>query len=270
MVRNDDFFLERWIAWYGKWFGRENLYVFFDGLDQTVPDFCDGVNVEAVPHIEGNVRQGDKGRIAFLNARAAELFDSYDMIVGTDVDEFLMPDPLTGLNLPEFLARVDTDCVSISGLGVDVGQNLREECALDVSAPFLSQRRYARLSTRYSKASVLRRPAEWGCGFHRVKKHNFHIVKDLYLFHFGSVDLERIKAKMNDGEKIQNGWSRHLKKRAETIWLASHAKALGWDKAVRFARSVQNLVRPPYAWNKPSMFEMKILVKIPERFAGIL
>ena len=46
MVRNDDFFLERWIGYYGKVLGRENLYVFFDGKDQTVPEFCAGVNAE--------------------------------------------------------------------------------------------------------------------------------------------------------------------------------------------------------------------------------
>ena len=58
MVRNDEFFLRKWVGYYGPQLGKDNLYVFFDGLDQTVPPFCEGVNVRVVSHIEGNVRQG--------------------------------------------------------------------------------------------------------------------------------------------------------------------------------------------------------------------
>ena len=35
MVRNDDFYLRKWVQYYSRELGgRENLYVFFDGLDQ--------------------------------------------------------------------------------------------------------------------------------------------------------------------------------------------------------------------------------------------
>lgn len=270
MVRNDEFFLKKWIEYYGAQLGRENLFVWFDGLDQSIPDFCQGVHAEAVKHIEGNVRQGDKGRIDFLSARAVELFERYDMVIGTDVDEFLVPDPSLSKGLREFLSEVKTSCPSISGLGIDVGQNLNEEAAIDESRTFLSQRHYAKLSTRYSKANVLLKPVAWGSGFHRTRKGNFHIVKDLYLFHFGCVDLERIKAKMQDKGLVASGWSRHLKKRAETIYLVSRKKALDWERAVCFARSLQNIVRPPYAWNKPAMFELKLVVRIPQRFNTVV
>lgn len=270
MVRNDEFFLKKWVEYYGAQLGKENLYVWFDGLDQRIPEFCDGVNAEAVKHIEGNVRQGDKGRIDFLSARAAELFSRYDMVIGTDVDEFLIVDPELGKSLPEFLQTVQSSCPSISGLGIDVGQNLNEESAIDDSRSFLSQRHYAKLSTRYSKASVLLKPVAWGSGFHRTRKGNFHIVKDLYLFHFGCVDLERIKAKMQDKGLVEAGWTRHLKKRADTIYLVSRKKALGWECSVKFARNIQNIARPPYAWNKPAMFELKLVVRIPERFDKIV
>ena len=270
MVRNDDFFLRRWVAYYGAQLGREHLYVIFDGLDQKVPEFCSGVNVELVEHVAGNVHEADRGRIDLVSARAAKLFGRYDMVIGTDVDEFLIADPLCGMSLREFLSRVETRLPSISGLGVDVGQKIGEEDAVDPGLPFLSQRSYAKLSTRYSKASVLLRPVAWGSGFHRTRRGNFHIVKDLYLFHFGCVDLGRIRAKMDDGELAAAGWTRHLRKRAGTIFLVSNSKALDWEKTVERARLVQNLVRPPYAWNKPAMFEARIVVRIPRRFAGLV
>ena len=125
MLRNDEVFLRKWVDYYGAQLGRENLYVWFDGLDQRVPDFCDGVNVEVVAHIEGNVREGDRGRIAFLSAKAAELFFRYDLVIGTDVDEFLVVDPALGVGLADFLSSLAVSGrASFSGLGVDVGSAL--------------------------------------------------------------------------------------------------------------------------------------------------
>ena len=178
MVRNDDFFLSKWVGYYGRQLGKENLHVIFDGLDQKVPEFCDGVNVERVEHVKGNVHEADRGRIDLISQRAARLFDRYDMVIGTDVDEFLVVDPLLGQTLAQFLSGVTTGLPSISGLGVDVGQKIGEEADIDASLPFLSQRSYAKLSTRYSKASVLLRPVAWGSGFHRTRRGNVHILKD--------------------------------------------------------------------------------------------
>ena len=270
MVRNDEFFLRKWVEYYGSQLGKSNLYVFFDGLDQRIPDFCDGVNTMAVNHIEGNVREADRGRIDFLSQRAAELFGKYDMVIGTDVDEFLVVDPRLGITLPEFLSSLKPygNCPSISGLGVDVGQKLGEESEIDPSRPFLAQRHYARLSTRYSKASVLLRPVCWGSGFHRTRKGNFHIRKDLYLFHFGCVDLKRIEAKMGDRSLVDAGWTRHLRKRARTIYQVSGMRPHDWEGSVALARKIQNFFRPPFAWNKPSMFEAVVIVRIPERFSA--
>ncbi len=281
MLRDDEDFLRKWISWYGAQLGVEHLYVFLDGKDQRIPDFCKGVKVEAVDRIAGNVQQGDKGRIAFLSKVAASLFQDqehpYDMVIGTDVDEFLAPDPARRLSLSEFLEEVaDASRVSISGLGVDVGQKLGEEAPLDFSRPLLSQRAYAKLSTRYSKASVLLRPKEgakcpeWGSGFHRVRGHNFHIVKDLYLFHFGSADQMRIRQRMEKTDLVSKGWGRHFNKRMKTITLVSRCKARNWEQTIPLVRNIQNCIRPPYAWNKPAMFELQIVVRIPEKFRRLI
>lgn len=270
MLRNDNLFLRKWVEYYGAALGRENLFVYFDGLDQSVPDFCSGVNVQLVEHIEGNVRQGDKGRIDFLSSKASELFSSYDIVIGTDVDEFLVVDPALGLSLPEFLSSVKTRLNSVSGLGIDVGQKLGEEDVIDWERPLLSQRSYAKLSTRYSKTNTILRPVAWGSGFHHTRKGNFKIVKNLYLFHFGCVDLEHIKSKMADKGLAEAGWSRHLAKRSKTITLVSRKSAREWRKWTGIARRIQNNVRPPYAWNKPAMFEARIVVRVPERFRNIV
>lgn len=269
MVRNDEFFLRKWVAYYSAQIGAANLYVYFDGEDQVVPDFCEGINVCVRKRVPGQVAAADRGRIDFLSSQASELLKNYDMVIGTDVDEFLVVDPQLGVSLSEFLSRLPAR-VSYSGLGIDVGQHLGKESEIDESVSFLKQRHYARLSTRYSKSTVITKPVRWGSGFHRVRNTNFKIIKDLYLFHFGCVDMKRLEAKFSDKDKIATGWERHLKKRARTIYDVSQKTVKSWDSWVPKARIIQNFVRPPYAWNKPAMFNAVIIVEIPERFESIV
>lgn len=269
MVRNDDFFLRRWVAYYGAELGMSNLYVYFDGKDQEIPEWCSGVHAVACDKIPGQVVEAEKIRLKFLSDRAAELLESYDLVIGTDADEFLVVDPDLHQSLAEFLGSRKID-ITVSGLGVDVGQHKGCEKEIDGERPFLEQRKYGLLSTRYSKPSVIARPVTWGSGFHRIKGHNFHIVEGLFLFHFGYFDLKRIEARFNDKDRKAAGWTKHLARRARTIEVVSRKKALDWDRWTRFARIVQNLVRPPYAWNKPAMFNLDIVVRIPDRFSKII
>lgn len=269
MCRNDEFYLKKWVEYYGRELGRENIFVFLDGKDQPVPDFCEGVSVTPCDKIPGKVVELDKRRSAFLSAVAADLLKRYDLVIGVDTDEFVVPDPALGLSLPEYLSQLDIK-TSVSALGIDVGQDLRTEKDIDASEPFLSQRHYGLLGTRYTKPSVIARPVSWGSGFHRIKGHNFKIAKDLYLFHLGYFDMKRIQDRFKDKDRKAGGWSRHIAKRTETINTVSRKKASDWEKSVKRARVVMQLVRPPYAINKPAMFGVRIVVRIPERFEKIL
>ena len=110
----------------------------------------------------------------------------------------------------------------------------------------------------------------WGRGFHRVKGHNFHIGKDLFLFHFGYFDLGRIKARFEDPSRRAAGWTKHLERRSKTIRQVTEGKARDWNRWTRNARIIQTCCRPPYAWNKPAMFELVVIVRIPDRFRNIV
>ena len=270
MVRNDDFYLKKWVEYYGGELGRENLYIFFDGLDQTVPSFCEGTHSQLVEKVGTDVVSNDKGRVALMSSKAAELFaDGYELVIGTDCDEFVVVDPRLGKSLQEYLSAASIK-YSLSPLGLDFGQKLGEEEAIREDVPFLEQRHYAQLGTRYTKSSVIARPLEWGSGFHRVRGHNFHIAKDLYLLHFGYFDMGRIEERFKDTNRLALGWEKHMRKRSRTIRLVTEKRALNFDAWTRFARICQSIVRPPYAWNKPAMFGLKIIVRIPDRFQKIV
>ena len=271
MVRNDEFYLRKWVQYYSAQLGRENLRIFFDGEDQVVPSFCDGVYTELKPRIPGMVVKSEKERLSFLSMQAARLMkeEGYDLVIGVDADEYLVVDPKLGKTLKEYLDGVKVkNC--LSGLGVDVGQHLEHEGVIDASRSFLSQRRYAYLCSRYTKPSVLAKPLTWGSGFHRVKGHDYRIDKNLFLFHFGSIDLEMIKERMGNQDLISTGRLAHIQKRAKTIYVVTGNKAREWDKTVGPMRWVQQILRQPFAWNKPWNPITKVVVRIPDRFENVI
>ncbi len=266
MAYNDEFNLNRWIAYYGRELGEENLYIYLDGTDQKTPSGSGKTNIKKLPKKTGLSRAGgDKYRIGLLSKLAAELFArGYDIVIGCDCDEFLVLDPDINKSLAQYLsdAKIKT---SVSGLGLDVGQDLNTEHELEQSEPFLAQREYALLSTRYTKPVVLAKPLRWGSGFHKVRGHNFHIDKNLYLFHFGSVDYNMIKSKIGDRNP---DWKKHLMRRAETILIITRKKERR-IAYIKLARFLQTWLRPVYAWNKPAMFGLKLVTKIPTRFKKV-
>lgn len=265
MVRNDRF-LQKWVEYYGSQLGKNNLYVFFDGEDQEVPDFCEGVNTRLVPKMQGNVVSTEYQRSRFISAHAKRLFDEgADMVIATDADEFLVVDPDLNVDLADFLSALPPhNCHS--GLGVDVLQDLANEGPIDFNRPFLEQRHRGWLYSRYTKPSVITKPLTWGGGCHRVKGQNLHIAKGLFLFHFGGVDLEYLRKISQDASRVANGWTRHQLKRQKAIERVSKVKAGDWNKLVKRMRIMQTFCRPIFAWNKPTTYGLKFVATIPERF----
>ena len=262
MARNDEFFLYRWIEYYGRELGNENLYIILDGTDQNAPKNANGANIIKLPHTEMSRTAGDKYRIGKISNLAEKLFKKYDIVIGCDCDEFLIVDPNTKQSLREYLSGLKYK-TTVSGLGLDVGQNMNIEGVLSPEKSLLLQREYALISTRYTKPVVLFRPAHWGSGFHHVKGHNFHIDKNLYLLHFGAVDMEMLLYKAaNRGPD----WLNHLRRRGNgTINAITNMRPHG-EHAIKIARIMQRIFRPVYAIGKPAMFGIKIVVKIPSRF----
>ena len=262
MARDDEFFLSRWIAYYGKQLGTENLYILLDGTDQNIPENSGRAHITKLPHKQLSRSAGDKYRINKLSELAHELLKNYDIVIGCDTDEFLIVDPRTKQNLKDYLSNKKIK-TTLSGLGLDVGQHLYNEAILDKNAPFLEQREYALLSTRYTKPVVINQPVFWGSGFHSIKHHNFHIDKNLYLLHFGAIDMDMLEEK---ARKRGTDWLNHLKRRGNgTINIITKSKPKS-EKWLKIARILQTYIRPIYALRKPAMLGLKFVVKIPQRF----
>ena len=268
-VRNDDMFLEKWVRYYGEQLGVKNLYVFMDGHDQEIPKAATGANFLYLPHMPLKRVPSDRRRARVMSDLARGLFKYFDAVIVTDVDEFLVVDPQLNVSLSEYLSKSKSRS-SLSGLGLDVGQHIELEASLDVSRPFLDQRKFAHLSSRYTKPSVAFRPVTWGSGMHRIKGKNFHIDPDLFLFHFGMVDYELATGKTADADRITTGWSGHLSRREKLFKIIAESEPIDGDDYFADARKYQTWHRPIYAWNKPAMIPKNPVVRIPNRFAGLV
>ena len=241
---------------------QKNLYIYLDGTDQKIPKNAGAAHIKKLPHTDMPRAAGDKYRIGLMNDLARELLKSYDIVIGCDCDEFLIVDTNTNKTLAEYLSGIKIKN-TVSGLGLDVGQNMNCESTLDTSAPILPQREYALLSTRYTKPVVKNAPVDWGSGFHSISGHNFHIDKNLYLLHFGAVDMQMLEQK---AAARGADWLNHLRRRGNGTINAVTTLPARDEKWLRRARILQTFARPIYALDKPGMFGLKRVVKIPSRF----
>lgn len=264
-VRNDTLFLTRWIAYYGGIFGPENLFVIFDGQDQTAPAEAATINVIALPNIPRSVIIGERYRARASSHFAHALMASYDIVIAMDVDEFIVLDPALNTDLLTYLSGKDLPS-SVSALGLDVIQHIDHEAELDLSMGFLAQRHFALVSARYTKPNIITKKVVWGAGHHRIKRRNFHIDPNLFMFHFGSVDLKFSAARNGDRDATSVGWTAHIARRYALFDLMKRSHPIDGDSFFAKARRLLTWRRPIYAWNKPQMIKGDPVVKIPERF----
>lgn len=269
-VRNDKIFLKKWVDYYGGNFGRQNLFVFMDGYDQTLPEGCDGVTFLWLP-------RRPLERVAAMRRRAMAISDLgralhrfMDCVIATDVDEYLLADPARHSSLRAFIEAQPKGLTTLSGLGLDVAQHLGVEAPIDLAKPFLGQRRFAHLSARYTKPVLSFCPVTWGSGMHRIKGRNFHIHPDLFHIHCGMVDFALSTGKTADKDRLSTGWGDHLKRREKVFQIVTDTVAQLGDSVFAAARQRQTWVRPIYAWNKPGMLPGNPVVEIPVRFQGLV
>lgn len=268
-VRNDAQFLGLWVRHYARAFGASALYVILDGDDQDVPQIDPAVTVITVPYVSRSRTAGDKSR-ALRNASIARaLFESYDIVIATDVDEMLVVDPQTGCDLATYLSALGGKS-NYSALGIDVVQHVGIEQPVDFAKPVLGQRKFGKLSDRYTKACILTQPLPWGSGQHRVRGRNFHIDPNLFLFHFGSVDQDQSSQRATDADRTASGWENHQKRRDALFDEIKNATAVAGDDVFERARLSMSWPRRLWAWNKPRPLQPSVIVKIPERFSKIV
>ncbi|MDF2968680.1 MAG: hypothetical protein K0Q93_2458 [Nocardioidaceae bacterium] len=189
MVCDEADMLPRWLAYYGDQLGVENLVV----LDDNSSDgSTDGLRCTVHRLAKEAKRSWSASRRDLMNTLSADLLRRYDVVIFTDVDEFLIPDPGRYDGLVDYLASSSQHEV-IAPLALNILHNPDVESPLEPDRPVLAQRRFVKFSPRMCKPLIKRVPVAWkGGGFHGIAA-PFAIDRALLMAHLKYYDVDALR-----------------------------------------------------------------------------
>src|SRR6476619_6562901 len=105
MVYNERIFLPIWLRHYSRFFAPEDIYV----IDHATTDgSTDAGGFVRIP-VE-HPSDDDYWRVEVVEHEQRELLDRYDVVLATDVDEIVAPDPRVG-TLGDYIDEFDREFV---------------------------------------------------------------------------------------------------------------------------------------------------------------
>lgn len=209
MVRDEAFFLPIWLRYYSQFFEADDIYV----LDNESTDGStegDGFRRELVERD----RVDHTWMVRTIERKQRELFEAgYDLVLVTDVDELVVPDPSMG-DLGDYMNTMVEEFVTC--LGYEMIHLPDREPRLDPERPILEQRGYWSENPVYNKSALATVPSVWHPGFHQREDARFHGDPELRMVHLHRVDYEvclerhrQRKARRWHDEDAAAGWAAH-------------------------------------------------------------
>ena len=186
ICRDDAFFLKRWVEYYGGLFGRSSLYIISHGDTEMVRTVGAGCNIVPVPAIKTDKFTMLHWRTK--NALKDALRQWYAHVIVCDVDEFIVVDPETGLNLRTWLEAAATNTV-YTAFGLEI-VHLRTLEPDPVETHILGPRRHAQVAMHYAKPCIVSRACRIARGGHYAEHDKLNLPPFLYLFHMRYCDFD--------------------------------------------------------------------------------
>lgn len=210
VARDEAVMLPRWVAHYGREFGVENLIVFDDNSSDGSTD-----DLPCTVHRIPGFRGGFEGhRLRLVSGVAKGLLETYDWVVFTDVDEFLLADPARHGGLVDLLAA-RSEAPILASLAFNVVHHVESEEPLDPAAPVLGQRRLASFAPVMCKPSVKQVSAPWSHASHGTRV-PYAVDPELFMVHLKFADRDLLRAAADrrnamvheDGRGSNTSWNR--------------------------------------------------------------
>ena len=282
VARDEADMLPRWVRYYGDQVGVENLIVFDDNsVDGGTDDLpC---TVHRIPGFPPGKFEG--ARMRLVSGVAQGLLQTYDVVVFTDVDEFIVADPARHESLRHYL-RARPGVPVMAPLGLNLVHHTGAEGPLDPSRPLLGQRRFATFVPVMCKPAMKRVPAAWAAASHGIRTDAPYLVDpEVLMLHLKFADrdtLAKVAAQRHamvqvDGRAKSTTWSNTGDEMAAQL----DALVAGVDPATvpefdPYAVDVSRLVvegdrcfRAPREGQLHAMRRAS-LVRVPDRMLGIL
>ncbi|MEK6326339.1 MAG: glycosyltransferase family 2 protein [Actinomycetota bacterium] len=182
IVQNEAVFLPIWLRYYSRFFASDDIYV----LDHESTDgSTSGGGFVRIPVTHETVDH--TWMVRTIEAHQHELLQRYDMVLTTDVDEIVAPNPEWG-TLGQYLDRFDEEWINC--LGYEVLHLKDREGPFRMDRPILEQRGYWFANSAYDKPALASVPMTWEPGFHMRSDRRLSLDPDLYLIHLHRLDYD--------------------------------------------------------------------------------
>ena len=180
--------LRRWLDYYGCQLGRDSLVVLDD---HSTDGSTDGLDCSVVRLPPAPWREGwTQARRVMVNAVSRALLQTYDAVIFTDVDEFLVADPDEYSGLLDYVTRQSRDV--LAPVGLNMLHDAREEPPIDPARPILGQRSLVKFVPNMCKPVLKREPWEWSAGTHGIRS-EFRVDHGLLLLHLKYYDEGHVR-----------------------------------------------------------------------------
>ncbi|NRB04393.1 MAG: glycosyltransferase family 2 protein [Rhodobacteraceae bacterium] len=280
ICRDDRYFLERFVQYYGGLFGRNNIYIISHGDEPMVREVAEGCNIFPVPAIETS-------KFTMLHWRTKNhlknaLRQWYKHVIVCDVDEFIVVDPASGKNLATWLDTAATGTF-YTAMGLEI-VHLRDREPDGIDQGILGPRLHTQVALHYAKPCIVSRRGKIGRGGHYAEYDQLNMPEFLYLFHMKYCDFDlfvetanRRNAFIEDQKKLATDG----KVRTNPKWFADNRAdeatfAAFADRPVETGFDLSHIRQAMHdSWeprgndlwhfHRP---EYKELYKLPDRFAG--
>ncbi|MXV49664.1 hypothetical protein GS399_01670 [Pedobacter sp. HMF7647] len=182
MAKNESVFLPIWWHYYSQFFHPEDIYI----IDHDTTDgSTSGPGFVRIPVSHPVVDWGwHRDR---LQENQNKLIARYDVVLCTDVDEIVAPDPRTG-TLGDYIDRFEGEFVNCRGYEIIHIKNSEKQ--LNLQQPILEQRFHWYHNPSYSKPLLATVPMQWHGGLHVRVDGKTSVDPSLYLLHLHRVDYD--------------------------------------------------------------------------------
>lgn len=280
VARDEADMLPRWVGYYGAQFGPENLIVIDDNSTDGGTDDLP-CTVHRIPGFPPG--RFEASRIRLVSGLARGLLASYDVVIFTDTDEFIVPDPAVHEGLLDFLTAKPQP-LAHAAYALNVVHHRESEAALDPGRPVLGQRHYAKFAKVMCKPSIKRVPAAWRAASHGIAA-PYVPDPELWMFHLKFADYEGLQRRAEqrnagmlvDGRGKNSSWSRSADEITGILDHLFDGVDLAGVPEFATTRDPSTLVIHPndQVWRAPKQGQLQALanrpvVKIPERFYGLV
>jgi len=183
MVYNESTNLPIWLRHYRRIAPTANLFVIDHSSDDGSTALLSGATRIPLPRDELD----EHDRTFLINSLQHGLLRYYDIVIYTDCDELLVPDPAKSAQLDTYLW--DQPYSYASPVGLNVIHIAEIEPAIDFTRPLLLQRQYGQFRSTMCKPVITRVALTWEPGFHTCNR-SPNIDRNLYLSHIKQIDKD--------------------------------------------------------------------------------